>query len=73
MKNISRIFIANRGEIAVRIIQACKSLGLKTVVAVSEADRKSLVAYIADRAVCVGPPNRWLEDVFLTSLRGGNE
>jgi acetyl-CoA carboxylase biotin carboxylase subunit len=56
MKNISRVFIANRGEIAVRIIRACKSLGLETVTAVSDADRVSLAAQMADRAVCVGPP-----------------
>jgi acetyl-CoA carboxylase biotin carboxylase subunit len=56
MKNISRVLIANRGEIAVRIIRACKSLGLETVAAVSEADRESLPARMADRAVCVGPP-----------------
>ena len=56
MKNVSRVFIANREEIAVRMIRACTSLGLETVVAVSEADRESLAAQMADRAVCVGPP-----------------
>ena len=56
MKNISRVLIANRGEIAVRIIRACKSLGLETVAVVSEADRESLPARMADRSVCVGPP-----------------
>lgn len=53
--NISRVLIANRGEIAVRIIKACRSLGLGAVVAVSEADRDALPAKMADRAVCVGP------------------
>jgi len=56
MKRISRVFIANRGEIAVRIIGACKSLGIETVLGASEADRESLAAKMADRVVCVGPP-----------------
>ena len=56
MKNISRVLIADRGEIAVRIIRACKSLGIGTVAAISEADRESLAAKMADRVVCVGPP-----------------
>lgn len=52
---IKRLFVANRGEIAVRIIQACRKLGVETVVGVSAADRQSLAATIADRAVCIGP------------------
>lgn len=57
-KHISRILIANRSEIAVRIIRACRELGIETVVAVSQADQDSLPAKIADRAVCIGsaPP-----------------
>jgi acetyl-CoA carboxylase biotin carboxylase subunit len=47
--------IANRGEIAVRIIRACQELGFETVLAVSEADRESLPASLADRVVCIGP------------------
>ncbi len=50
-----RVLVANRGEIAVRIIRACRALGLETVVAVSEADRDSMAARLADRAVCIGP------------------
>ena len=50
-----RIFIANRGEIAVRIIRACRSLGIESVVAVSTADRDSLAAQMATRAICIGP------------------
>ncbi|MBI3043407.1 MAG: acetyl-CoA carboxylase biotin carboxylase subunit [Betaproteobacteria bacterium] len=50
-----RIFVANRGEIAVRVIQACRKLGVEAVVGVSDADRESLAARIADRAVCIGP------------------
>ncbi len=50
-----RVFIANRGEIAVRIVRACQSLGIESVVAVSMADRDSLAARLATRAVCIGP------------------
>ncbi|MCC6535865.1 MAG: acetyl-CoA carboxylase biotin carboxylase subunit [Burkholderiales bacterium] len=50
-----RLFVANRGEIAVRIIRAARALGLETVVGVSAADRDSLAARLADRAVCIGP------------------
>jgi len=56
MKNISRVLIANRGEIAVRVIRACKELGIESVAAVSEADRESSPARLADRAACIGPP-----------------
>jgi acetyl-CoA carboxylase biotin carboxylase subunit len=56
VKNISRVLIANRGEIAVRIIRACRDLGIESVVAVSEADKDSMAAKMADRAVCIGPP-----------------
>jgi acetyl-CoA carboxylase, biotin carboxylase subunit len=52
---ISRIFIINRGEIAVRIIRTCKVLGIETIVAVSEADKDSLPARLADKAVVIGP------------------
>ena len=55
MKKITRVLIANRGEIAVRIIKACKALGIESVVAVSDADRDTLAAKMADRAVCIGP------------------
>ena len=51
---VSRVLIANRGEIAVRIIRACQGLGIETVLAVSEADRDSLPARIAGRTVCIG-------------------
>src|SRR5215203_6501708 len=52
---IRRVLVANRGEIAVRIIRACQSLGLGTVLAVSKADRDTLATRLADRVVCVGP------------------
>jgi acetyl-CoA carboxylase, biotin carboxylase subunit len=54
--SVSRVLVANRGEIAVRIIRACQSLGIETVAAVSEADRESLAAKLASRTVCIGPP-----------------
>ena len=52
---IARVLIANRGEIALRIIRACQGLGIETVLAASEADRDSLPARLADRTVCIGP------------------
>ena len=52
---IRRVLIANRGEIAVRIIRACQMLGIETVLATSEADRDSMPAQLANRAVCIGP------------------
>ena len=51
-----RVLIANRGEIAVRIIKACEESDLETILAVSEADQDSLPARLADKVVCVGPP-----------------
>jgi acetyl-CoA carboxylase biotin carboxylase subunit len=52
---IRRILVANRGEIAVRVIRTCQALGIETVLCVSEADRGSLGARMATRAVCIGP------------------
>jgi len=51
-----KILIANRGEIALRVICACKELGIRTVAIYSEADRNSLPVRFADEAICIGPP-----------------
>ena len=53
--SVSRVFIANRGEIAVRIVRACRKLGLECVVGASTVDMDGLAAELADRVVCIGP------------------
>ena len=55
-RTIKKILIANRGEIALRVIQACRELGIPTVAVYSTADRESLHVTYADEDVCIGPP-----------------
>ena len=59
----SKILIANRGEIAVRIIRACKEMGISTVAVFSEADRDALHVSLADESICIGPAN--LQESYL--------
>ena len=56
-KSIQKILIANRGEIALRILRAAKELGIKTVAVYSTADKELMHVKLADEAICIGPPN----------------
>ncbi|MCX6155329.1 MAG: acetyl-CoA carboxylase biotin carboxylase subunit [Candidatus Kapabacteria bacterium] len=65
---IKKVLIANRGEIALRIIRACKELGIKTVAVYSEADKASLHVRFADEAVCIGPAPGKLSYLYIPSI-----
>ncbi|MBI5903318.1 MAG: acetyl-CoA carboxylase biotin carboxylase subunit, partial [Deltaproteobacteria bacterium] len=64
----NKILIANRGEIAVRIIRACKEMGIRTLAVYSQADRDSLHAKFADGAICIGPAKSAESYLNVTSL-----
>ena len=64
----SKVLIANRGEIAVRIIAACRELGISTVAVHSEADRESLHVKLADESVCIGPADSASSYLNVTSV-----
>jgi acetyl-CoA carboxylase, biotin carboxylase subunit len=68
-----RVLIANRGEIAVRVIRACRELGIETVAVYSTADRESLHVRLADRAVCIGPPSAAESYLSIPSIIGAAE
>lgn len=68
-----KILIANRGEIALRIICACKDLGIKTVAVYSEADRHSLHVRFADEAICIGPAKSSLSYLNVASVMSAAE
>jgi acetyl-CoA carboxylase biotin carboxylase subunit len=73
---IKRLLIANRGEIAVRVVRACRELGIETVAVYSTADKDNLHVRLADQAVCVGPPasaKSYLvrENLIMAALRTG--
>jgi acetyl-CoA carboxylase biotin carboxylase subunit len=75
---IKRLLIANRGEIAVRIIRSCREMGIETVAVYSTADKDSLHVRLADRAVCIGPPPSAksylvMESLVMASLHTGCE
>ncbi|TGE20179.1 acetyl-CoA carboxylase biotin carboxylase subunit [Hymenobacter elongatus] len=63
-----KILIANRGEIALRIIRTCKEMGIKTVAVYSTADKESLHVRFADEAVCIGPPSSTLSYLNIPTL-----
>jgi acetyl-CoA carboxylase, biotin carboxylase subunit len=74
--NIRRLFVANRGEIAVRVLRTCRDLGVETVLGASEADMDSIPARLADHVVCVGPSRSSesylnVEAVVAAALRTG--
>lgn len=73
MKLFNKILIANRGEIAVRIIRACKELGIKTVAVFSDVERDSLSARLADESICIGPAKSALSYLHIPAILSAAE
>ncbi|MCL2601162.1 MAG: acetyl-CoA carboxylase biotin carboxylase subunit [Treponema sp.] len=75
---VKRILIANRGEIAVRVIRTCREMGIETVAVYSDADKENLHVRLADKAVCIGPPpssKSYLikDNIIMAALHTGSE
>ena len=68
---IKKILIANRGEIAVRIIRACREMGIETVAVYSEADAEALHTKLADEAICIGPAPSSQSYLSMENIIGG--
>ena len=68
-----KILIANRGEIALRVIRSCKELGIKTVAVHSTADTHSLHVHFADEDICIGPPNSKLSYLNMKQILSAAE
>ena len=68
MSLFKKILIANRGEIAIRVIRACKELGIRTVAVFSDIEREALHVQLADEAICIGPANSTLSYLNIPAI-----
>ncbi len=73
MELFKKILVANRGEIAVRIIRACKELGIKTVAVFSDVERDSLPARLADESICIGPAKSAMSYLHIPAILSAAE